>query len=136
MSFVQDNWWLFVIAVVSGLGILWPSVAKKLSGIPQMGVAEAVTLINRREPLILDVRAQGEFAAGHIAGARLIPVGELKARLAEIEKFKDKPVLVTCATGNRSFNAAKILKEAGFKEVSNLQGGLGAWQQAGMPVEK
>lgn len=136
MSFVQDNWWLFVIALVSGLGILWPSVAKKMSGIPQVGVAEAVTLINRREPLVLDVRGQGEFAAGHIAGARLIPVGELKARVSEIEKFKDKPVLVHCATGNRSFTAARLLKEAGFKEVFNLQGGLGAWQQAGMPVEK
>jgi rhodanese-related sulfurtransferase len=63
-------------------------------------------------------------------------VGELKSRLADLEKFKDKPVLVHCATGNRSQGAAKMLKDAGFKEVFNLQGGLGAWQQAGMPVEK
>ncbi len=136
MSFIRDNWWLFVIAIVSGIGIVWPTIAKMMSGIPQIGVTEAVTLINRREPLVLDVRSQAEFNNGHIGGARLIPVGELKSRLADLEKFKDKPVLVHCATGNRSQGAAKMLKDAGFKEVFNLQGGLGAWQQAGMPVEK
>ncbi len=136
MSFIRDNWWLFVIAIVSGIGIVWPTIAKMMSGIPQIGVTEAVTLINRRDPLVLDVRSQAEFNNGHIGGARLIPVGELKSRLADLEKFKDKPVLVHCATGNRSQGAAKMLKDAGFKEVFNLQGGLGAWQQAGMPVEK
>jgi len=136
VSFIRDNWWLFVIAIVSGIGIVWPTIAKMMSGIPQIGVTEAVTLINRREPLVLDVRSQAEFNNGHIGGARLIPVGELKSRLADLEKFKDKPVLVHCATGNRSQGAAKMLKDAGFKEVFNLQGGLGAWQQAGMPVEK
>lgn len=136
MSFIRDNWWLFVIAIVSGIGIVWPTIAKMMSGIPQIGVSEAVTLINRREPLVLDVRSQAEFNNGHIGGARLIPVGELKSRLGDLEKYKDKPVLVHCATGNRSHGAAKLLKQAGFKEVFNLQGGLGAWQQAGMPVEK
>jgi rhodanese-related sulfurtransferase len=136
VSFIRDNWWLFVIAIVSGIGIVWPTIAKMMSGIPQIGVTEAVTLINRRDPLVLDVRSQAEFNNGHIGGARLIPVGELKSRLADLEKFKDKPVLVHCATGNRSQGAAKMLKDAGFKEVFNLQGGLGAWQQAGMPVEK
>lgn len=136
MSFIKDNWWLVLIAVVSGFGILWPSIAKMMSGIPQIGVSDAVTLINRREPLLLDVRSQGEFDNGHLAGARLIPLPELKTRISELEKFRDRPVLVHCASGNRSHSAARILKDAGFKEVFNLQGGMSAWQQAGMPVEK
>ena len=65
-----------------------------------------------------------------------LPLGTLKSRLGEIDKWKEHPVLLHCATGNRSQGAAATLKAAGFKEVFNLRGGLGAWQQAGMPVEK
>ena len=136
MKFVQDNIWLILIAVASGIGLLWPTVAKRLSGIPQVGVAEAVTLINRRDAMVLDVREQSEHDKGHIANARLVPAGQLKTRIGELERFKDRPVLVHCATGNRSQGAAATLKAAGFKEVFNLQGGMGAWEQAGMPVEK
>jgi len=136
LKFVQENIWLVLIAVASGLGLLWPFVARRLSGIPQMSVTEAVQLINRRDPLVLDVREPGEYNTGHIAGAKHIPVAALKSRLSEVEKWKDKPVLVHCASGNRSQGAASTLKAAGFTEVFNLQGGMSAWQQAGMPVEK
>jgi rhodanese-related sulfurtransferase len=136
LKFVQDNIWLILIAVASGIGLVWPSIAKRLSGIPQVGVAEAVTLINRRDAIVLDVREQSEHDKGRIANARLIPAGQLKTRVGELEKFKDRPILVHCATGNRSQGAAATLKGAGFKEVFNLQGGMGAWEQAGMPVEK
>ncbi len=136
MKFVQDNIWLILIAVASGLGLLWPLVARRLSGIPQVSTSEAVQLINRRDAHVLDVREPGEFGSGHIGGARNIPVGALKSRLGEIDKWKDQPVIVHCATGNRSQGAAAALKAAGFKEVFNLRGGMGAWQQAGMPVEK
>lgn len=136
MEFVRDNIWLILIAVASGIGLVWPAVAKRLSGIPQVGVAEAVALINRRDAVVLDVREQSEFDKGHIGNARLIPAGQLKTRIAELQKFADRPIVVHCATGNRSQGAAATLKAAGFKEVFNLQGGMGAWQQAGMPVEK
>lgn len=136
MKFVQDNIWLILIAVASGLGLLWPLVARRLSGIPQVGVAEAVQLINRRDAHVLDVREPGEFGAGHITAARNIPSGALKSRIGEIDKWKDLPVIVHCATGSRSQSAAAALKAAGFKDVFNLQGGMGAWVQAGMPLEK
>jgi rhodanese-related sulfurtransferase len=136
LKFLQDNIWLILIALASGLGLLWPLFARRLSGIPQVGINEAVQLINRRDAHVLDVREAGEFGAGHIGGARNIPLGTLKSRLGEIDKWKDQPVLVHCATGSRSHGAATALKAAGFKDVFNLRGGLGAWQQAGMPVEK
>lgn len=136
MAFVQQNWWLIVIAVVSGAGVLWPTIAKRLSGIPQVGVAEAVNLMNRRDAVVLDVRSQAEFGNGHLPRAKNIPVGELKTRAVELDKWKDKPILVHCAMGNRSHPAAKTLKAAGFTEVFELQGGIGAWTQAGMPTEK
>jgi rhodanese-related sulfurtransferase len=136
LKFVQDNIWLILIAIASGIGLLWPLVARRLSGIAQLSVNEAVLLINRRDAHVLDVREPGEFSAGHIGGARNIPLGTLKSRLGEIDKWKEQPVLLHCATGNRSQGAAATLKAAGFKDVFNLRGGLGAWQQAGMPVEK
>ena len=136
MDFVRDNWWLFAIAVVSGLGILWPSVARRLSGVRQVGVSEAVTLINRRDAVVLDVRSQAEFNGGHIPQARHVPLGELKTRLGELERFRSTPLVVNCASGARSQAAAGLLRKAGFAEVFNLQGGLGAWSQAGMPLEK
>ena len=136
MKFVQDNIWLILIALASGIGLLWPFIAQRFSGIAQVGVNEAVQLINRRDAHVLDLREPGEFSAGHIGGARNIPLGTLKSRLGEIDKWKEQPVLLHCATGNRSQSAAATLKAAGFKDVFNLRGGLGAWQQAGMPVEK
>jgi len=136
LKFVQDNIWLILIAVASGAGLLWPFVARRFSGIPQLSINEAVQLINRRDPLVLDVREPAEYNSGHIAGSRHIPIGALKSRLGEIDKWKERPVLVHCATGSKSQGAASTLKAAGFKEVLNLQGGIGAWQQAGMPLEK
>lgn len=136
LTFLKDNIWLILLAIASGIGLLWPMIAKRISGIPQIGVAEAVQLINRRDAMVLDVRSPGEFGNGHLTSARNIPEKELKTRAGEIDKWKDKPVIVHCATGNRSQSAAEILKGLGFKEVFNLHGGINAWSQAGMPVEK
>lgn len=93
-------------------------------------------LMNKKDSLVLDVRDAGEFAQGHILGARSIPLDELANRLKEIERFKDKPVVVSCAVGNRAGSAAKVLREHGFTNVVNLTGGIAAWRQAGLPTEK
>jgi len=136
LKFVMDNLWLVVLAAVSGIGILVPTIVRRFSGIPQIGVAEAVGLINRRDALVLDVRGAGEFKGGHVPNARHIPLPELDKRTGEIEKWKDRPIVIHCATGNRSHSAAKRLKSGGFREVFELSGGIAAWQQAGMPMEK
>ncbi len=79
------------------------------------------------EYLLLDVRTQGEYDAGHIYDPTLIPVDELGSRISEIEDYKDKPVLVYCRSGNRSTTASNILISNGFTQVHNLLGGIGAW---------
>lgn len=136
MKFVQDNLWLIALAIASGLGLLWPLVQRRISGVPLVGVAQAVQLINRRDAVIVDVREASEFQRGHLRNARHVPLSQLKSRMGELDKWKEKPVLLYCATGSRSHGACVALRKAGFKEVFNLQGGIGAWQQAGMPVEK
>lgn len=98
--------------------------------------AEAVRVINQDDALVLDVREDSEVAAGRIGGAKHIPLGSLKKRIDDIEKYKDKPVVVYCRSGNRSASAAQQLTAAGFQDVVNLQGGIQAWQSANMPVKK
>jgi rhodanese-related sulfurtransferase len=136
VQFLQDNIWLVLAAVVSGVMFLWPSVAKRLLRTREVGVAEAVQLINRQDAVILDVREPGEFKAGHIPNARNVPESALAARLKELDKLKGKPILVACASGSRSAPACSALQKAGFEQVYALSGGMGAWQQAGMPMKK
>lgn len=136
MEFIQKNIWLVMIAVVSGAMLIWPLIAKRFSATKEIGVADAVQLINRQDAVILDVREPAEFKSGHIPNARNIPAGQVGERLKELEKFKSRPILLTCASGSRSGDASSVLQKAGFAQVCSLAGGMGAWQQAGMPVAK
>jgi rhodanese-related sulfurtransferase len=101
-----------------------------------VGTLQATMLINQKDAVVVDVREPGEFAQSHILNARNVPLGEIEARIKELERFKDKPVIVACATGNRSGSAAAVLRKQGFTNVVNLAGGLAAWQQAGLPTAK
>jgi len=135
VKFVMDNIFLIAVAFVSGAMLVWPMV-RRGSGGPSVNTLEATQLINRQDALVLDVREQAEYAQSHILNSRLLPLSQIEARVGDIEKFKDKPVIVYCATGNRSSSAAAVLRKSGFSNVSNLSGGFAAWQQAGLPVQK
>ncbi len=136
LDFVQKNIWLVLIALVSGLMFIWPSIAKRVSRTREVGVSDAVQLINRQDAAVVDVREPGEFKGGHIPNARNIPLGQLEEKVKDLEKLKAKPVLLTCASGNRTLTAYATLRKAGFEQLYALAGGMGAWQQANMPVEK
>lgn len=82
---------------------------------------------------MLDVREPDEYAAGHIPGIVLIPMGEVAERLSEIPE--DKTVIVTCRSGNRSGQIADLLREMGYADVHNMEGGIVAWEEAGYPIE-
>ena len=83
---------------------------------------------------LLDVREPDEYAAGHIPGITLIPMGEVASRLTELPR--DKEIIVTCRTGNRSSQIADLLREQGFTNVHNMTGGIVAWEEAGYAVEQ
>ena len=135
MDFVQNNLLLIATALISGAMLLWPLVRRGTGG-PWASTLDATRLINQRDAPMLDVRDPAEFAAGHVLGARNIPLAQIEARSAELEKWKTKPVIVYCESGGRANSAMAILKQRGFAEVYNLSGGYPAWQQAGLPVEK
>jgi rhodanese-related sulfurtransferase len=135
-EFVKENALLLGLAIGSGIALLWPMLGRSADGVTNISSAEAVMLMNRSKPLILDVRDEAEYAAGHIQGAKHIPVAELAARMKEIEKYKDKPVLVHCQKGMRAKGACSILKAQQFSQLHNLQGGLDAWIEAKLPLVK
>ncbi len=95
---------------------------------------EAKLIVNNGTHFLLDVRSKGEFSQGKIKGAKNIPLGDIGARLSEIEKYRDKPILVNCFSGARSASACSYLHSKGFTNVINLSGGVMAWQSAGMKL--
>ena len=135
MKFVIDNIFLIAVALVSGAMLVWPLLRRGAGG-HSVNTLEATQLINRQDALVLDVREQAEYAQAHILNSRGLPLSQIEARIGDIEKFKDKPVIVYCATGNRSSTAAAVMRKRGFSNVVNLSGGFAAWQQAGLPVQK
>lgn len=124
--------------VLGGCGASNPPAPAAQAGLPNLpdnvSVSQTKALLGWPDVLILDVREQSEYDQGHIPGVKLIPTGEVANRLSEIPK--DKPVIVTCRSGNRSSTITKYLREQGYTNVHNMEGGIVAWQGAGYPVEK
>nr|WP_178131459.1 rhodanese-like domain-containing protein [Burkholderia pseudomallei] len=119
--------------VVSGSLLAWPALRRGGGG---LSAAEATQLINRRNALVVDLRPAAEYGAGHLPSARSVEFGELQAKAGQLAKNKATPVLLVCQNGQQSQKARKIVEEAGYQDVHVLQGGVAAWQQAGMPVVK
>ena len=135
-EFVKENAIYVGLAIGSAIALLWPLLNRGASGVANVSATEAVMLMSRSKPLILDVRDATEFAAGHIQGAKNIPLAELASRVKEIEKFKDKPVLVHCQRGLRAKSACSLLRAQQFSQLHNLQGGLDTWVEAKLPLIK
>lgn len=135
MEFIRNNLLLIVVAFVSGAMLIWPYVRKASAG-PSINAARATQLINREDAVVVDVREPGAYAAGHIIGAKNVPLSRIDGA-PELAKRKEKPLIVYDEGGaGAAGKAAALLRKQGFSRVFNLAGGLGGWQQAGMPVEK
>ena len=134
MKFIIDNWMLIALAVVSGTLLLAPILQGAVA--TGLGANEAVQLINREKAAVIDVCEPAEFAAGHIVGAKNIPLAELEGKLASAVKNKKLPLILVCQSGARSGRAVATAKALGFEQSHSLGGGLSAWRAANLPVEK
>ncbi|MCG8618440.1 MAG: rhodanese-like domain-containing protein [Desulfobacterales bacterium] len=101
-----------------------------------VSAGEAAAIIKAQYPLVLDVRTLREYKAGHLRDATLIPVQELQRRTGELAGHQDKPILIYCASGNRSTVASKILIDHGFSRIYNMRRGIKGWIRQGLPVAK
>ena len=135
MQFIQNNIWMFLVALSSGMMLLWSLFGNRLRGVKEVDNAAALQLINHKNALVLDVREESEFHAGHIRGAKLIPLIKLKDRIGELERFREQPIVVVCRSGNRSATASALLGNREFGQTYSLTGGMMAWQKADLPVE-
>jgi rhodanese-related sulfurtransferase len=136
MNFVQNNWMLLLVFILSGAMLLWPLIQRRLAPGKELGTHQATRLINDRDALLLDVRETNEYEGGHLPHAVHIPLSQLPSRGAEIGKYTARPVIVYCARGNRSRMAGAALAKLGFGEVYQLAGGYEGWRAAGLPTEK
>jgi len=134
MEFINQNILLIGVVVASAIALVWPMLMG--GGGNSVSPAEATMLINREDAHIVDVREASEFADGHMPDAHHLPLSKLGEHLGQLEKFKEKPLIVCCATGMRSNKACRELSKQGFAKVHNLAGGMDAWVGAGYPVKK
>ena len=136
MNFLVKNWPLLLVFIVSGAMLLWPLVKRRISPAREIGTLDATRLMNAEDPLVLDVREVNEFAGGRLPNALHIPLSQLKDRATEISRHVARPVLVYCDRGMRASAATAALSRLGFTRVQSLRGGLRAWKDAGLPVQK
>jgi len=136
MPFVIHNWYLFLgLAVV--LVMLAAGPLNQLRyGVKSVPASQAVRMINHESAVIIDVREPEEFRSGHIPDAVNVPLGTLRGRLSELEKFKDRPLVVSCRTSERAAKAAMTLRKHDFPSVHILAGGIVAWQNENLPTQK
>ncbi|MBC7377865.1 MAG: rhodanese-like domain-containing protein [Burkholderiaceae bacterium] len=135
MKFLMDNWMLLGIAIVSGGALLWPLVAGAASagGLSPNG---AVQLINRERGVVVDVSEPEEYAASHVGGAKNVPLAQFETRLTDAVKNKTVPLILVCPTGARAAKALPIARKLGYDQAQVLAGGLKAWKDANLPIEK
>lgn len=133
MKFILDNWMLMSVALVSASLLFWPLIKGAGGGLTAQG---AVQLINREKAVVIDVCEANEFAAGHVGGARNIPLNQLEEKLTAAVKNKALPVILVCQSGARSNRAVAIAKKLGYEQAQSLAGGLSAWRTVNLPVEK
>ena len=135
MKFFIDNWFLFLAAIVSGGLLLWPLIQRGVAGGAKVSASEAVMLINREKAQLIDVSEPAEYAAAHAAGSRNVPLGALESS-SDLPKNKALPLVVLCPTGARASRAVGILRKLGYENSRALAGGVAAWREANLPIEK
>jgi len=128
--FISEQW--IPVSILLMLIYLFIFVEQKKAG-KQISVHDVTSLINSDEGILLDVRDSKEYQSGHIINALNIPLAKLDSRLTELEKYRDKKVVLIDKLGQHSAAAGRKLRASGF-DVLRLQGGMGEWRSQSLPV--
>lgn len=136
MQLLHEYWGLLLIIGLMFSLLFPPMLMKGGTPVKQLTPDEANQMIKEQDAIVLDVRNGGEIASGKVPHALNIPLGTLEARLFELEPYRNKPIIVNCQLGGRSLSACQILKNHGFTDIYNLKGGIAAWLQSNLPVQR
>lgn len=135
MAFIINNWLLFLALAVVLYLLFGAPLRRRMLGIVTVNNTQAIQLINHERGVLVDVREDSEFKAGHVPKAIHLPLGQVLAG-ATLDKYKERPVVLCCRTSQRSSTAAVRLSKAGYKRVHVLEGGFTGWENEKLPVEK
>jgi rhodanese-related sulfurtransferase len=130
-----NNLMLLATLVTSGLALALPQILGRLNK-QLLSVHTAVQWVNQRNAQIVDIRTADEYKAGHIAQSKHLPLADLDNGIKQLKLDSNKPVILVCLSGSRANTASGKFKKAGFSEVACLDGGISAWNQAGLPLVK
>lgn len=136
IALAQQNPFLAILFAGLTVAIIVFEVRQLFRGFRSVSPAQLTDLINREDALVIDLRGQGEFEKGHILGSKHVLPSQLEPESKLLAKAKDTPVVLVCALGVSASGAASKLVKAGFRRVSVLDGGVGAWQGAGLPLAR
>ena len=134
LEFAGHHPYLIAAAVIILALFMGDELLRRLRKYREVAAAESVLLMNNGATVV-DIRTPKEFSAGHVIGAHNIPAAELGGRLSELDKYKQRPVIVVCESGNTSQKAAGMLVKHGFQSVHSLKGGIRGWQNEHLPLE-
>ena len=129
-DFVANHWWLVGIWGAFLLALLWDN--NRRSGL-SVSTSQATMMANNEDAVFVDIRDAKDFSAGHIANAVNIPFATLTSRMSELDKYKDKPLILVCKSGQTVNMAGKTLREKGFNAV-RMSGGMMEWNNQNLPV--
>jgi rhodanese-related sulfurtransferase len=133
MHFLTQNFGYIALMIISAGMMAWPEIDRLINGGNEIGTLEATLLMNQKRAIVVDVRPADDYQKSHIPGSRHIPESEIKTRIAELSKYKERPLVLV---GTRPTSAMRALKAAGFNEIAQLRGGIAAWIEAGLPTQK
>ncbi|MGE4634852.1 MAG: rhodanese-like domain-containing protein [Arenicellales bacterium] len=138
LDFIANNWHLFAALIVISLLIGIDTMRRGGAGANQVSAVQLPQLINQENAVVVDVCQPEEFRKGHIPAAINIPVDQIKEQLGQLEKFrkKDRPIVLSCRSGQRASRAATVLRKNEFERVYTLSGGLAAWEKENLPLER
>lgn len=132
-QFLAHEWMLFS-AFMALIAMLMMHETRR--GGASVTPAQLTRMVNSDDAVVLDVRDSKEFSAGHIVGAINIPHAKIATQMTQLDKHKEKPMVVVCKFGQHAGGVTKTLKTAGYEQVSKLGGGMAEWQSSQMPVVK
>lgn len=136
LQFVIQNWILWTLFFAILALVVWYEMRPTVGGVTKIDPQGLVHLINRENATVIDVRDPEAFKQGHIVGSVNIPANQLSQKQKKLQRAKGKPIAMICGAGQASLKAAIELRKQGFENIYCLNGGLTAWKNASLPVEK
>lgn len=136
LAFAGRNLYLVLALVALTLAILGNEISRLFRGFRGLGPAALTALVNRDNALVVDLRPHADFHKGHIPGSRNVQISQFDPENKQLAAARALPVVLVCKAGKSSGDAARRLRKAGFERVYVLEGGIGAWQQADLPLAK